>query len=190
MLITKFPSPKLFLCRRNFFKSFLSKRGLSEEVRVRFAPSPTGKLHIGGLRTALYNYLFAKKYNGKFLLRIEDTDRDRFQEDSLDNIIQSLNWAGILPDFGPHVKKTNDKEEGGPWLQSQRLHLYNQHVDILLKNGQAYKCFCDETRLALLRRNAAARQEKIGYDGKCRSLSEEQIQRFIKGIYLSDTKKK
>ena len=98
----------------------------ASEVRVRFAPSPTGKLHIGGLRTAFYNYLFAKKYNGKFLLRLEDTDRDRTQPESLENIIESLTWARILPDYGPHAVKHDDVEQGAPWIQSHRLDIYDK----------------------------------------------------------------
>ena len=170
---------KNILFKTNFFKYVLAKRNLSDEVRVRFAPSPTGKLHIGGLRTALYNYLLAKKHNGKFLLRNEDTDRERLQLDSLDNIISSLKWAGIEPDYGPHVQRLDDIEQGGPWFQSSRLDLYQANVNILLEKKLAYKCFCDETRLDLLRRNAAARQEKIGYDGKCRNLPDDVIENYI-----------
>lgn len=172
------------LFKKTFFYKIISicKYSSSEskaEVRVRFAPSPTGKLHIGGLRTAFYNYLLAKKYNGKFLLRIEDTDRDRIKENSLENIFESLKWAGIEPDYGPHKKQSDDDVEGAPWVQSQRLNLYNKHADILVESKKAYRCFCDENRLILLRRNAAKHQEKIGYDGKCRNLSESTVKKYL-----------
>ena len=158
---------------------FTLTRQYSTQVRVRFAPSPTGKLHIGGLRTAFFNYLFAKKYNGKFILRIEDTDQDRLQVDSIQNIIESLKWAGIEPDFGPHVSKIDDLTQGGPWLQSKRLEIYHDYIKLLLETDKAYHCFCDEARLSLLKRNAAKRQEKLSYDGKCRHLSAQQVQDLI-----------
>lgn len=158
---------------------FYLPRQYSTEVRVRFAPSPTGKLHIGGLRTAFYNYLFAKKYNGKFILRIEDTDQERLQTDSIQNIIESLKWAGIEPDYGPHITKQDDSTQGGPWLQSKRLHIYHEYIKMLLNSGKAYHCFCDEARLSLLKRNAAKRQEKLSYDGKCRHLSTQSVQKLI-----------
>jgi glutamyl-tRNA synthetase len=153
---------------------------IPNEVRVRFAPSPTGKLHIGGLRTAFYNYLFAKKYNGKFLLRIEDTDRDRIQVNSLENIIESLNWAKISPDYGPHIKNKDDTEQGAPWIQSHRLDIYDKYVKILLDTKKAYRCFCDEGRLQLLKRNAAKNAVKISYDGKCSHLSDQVVESYLK----------
>jgi len=153
----------------------------NSNIRVRFAPSPTGKLHIGGLRTAFYNYLFARKHNGEFILRIEDTDQERLVKDSLNNIVESLKWAGLEPDLGPGFNKSNanEIEAGGPWMQSQRLHIYAQHAKVLLEQKKAYRCFCDETRLALLKRNAAKRLEKIGYDGKCRHLDDETINNYL-----------
>ncbi|UJH90209.1 glutamate--tRNA ligase [Antarcticibacterium sp. 1MA-6-2] len=106
------------------------------KVRVRFAPSPTGPLHIGGVRTALYNYLFAKKHNGDFLLRIEDTDQNRFVEGAEEYIIESLNWCGIPYDEGP------GKEAGyGPYKQSERAHLYKKYADELIESGNAYYAF-------------------------------------------------
>lgn len=105
-------------------------------VRVRFAPSPTGYLHVGGLRTALYNYLFARHYNGKLILRIEDTDRSRYVENSVENLIQSITWAGIQFDEGPHVGGNF-----GPYFQSQRLHIYKKYAKELLDNGWAYYAF-------------------------------------------------
>ncbi|MDL2228349.1 glutamate--tRNA ligase [Bacteroidales bacterium OttesenSCG-928-K03] len=106
------------------------------QIRVRFAPSPTGPLHIGGVRTALYNYLFAKKHNGKFLLRIEDTDQTRFVPGAQEYIIESLNWCGIKPDEGVGVGG-----EFGPYIQSERKEIYQVYVDELLKKGNAYIAF-------------------------------------------------
>ncbi len=101
--------------------------------------------------------MFAKKYKGKFILRIEDTDRDRYQKDSVQNLIESLNWCGIHADYGPHLTRDDDNEQGAPWLQSQRLNIYQNYADLLLKSNKAYRCFCDETRLVLIKKNAAKR---------------------------------
>jgi glutamyl-tRNA synthetase len=157
--------PKIFKIHLNLTKH------LSTKVRVRFAPSPTGKLHFGGLRTAFYNYLFARKNKGKFILRIEDTDRQRYQTDSVNHIIESLKWTGLRPDEGPGFSE----HDSTLYFQSNRLELYKKFADRLLKSGHAYKCFCDETRLEFLKKNAAKNQEKGGYDGKCRNLSQSQI---------------
>ncbi|QLH53701.1 MAG: Glutamate--tRNA ligase [Candidatus Kapaibacterium sp.] len=105
-------------------------------VRVRFAPSPTGYLHVGGLRTALYNYFFARKHNGKLILRIEDTDRTRYVEGSVENLIKTLTWAGIEFDEGPHIGGPY-----GPYYQSQRLEIYRKHADLLIEKGWAYYAF-------------------------------------------------
>src|SRR5262245_35970960 len=116
-------------------------------IRVRFAPSPTGFLHVGGLRTALYNFLFAQKHGGTFVLRIEDTDRARYVEGAVENLIQTLQWSGLNYDEGP--------EKGGacgPYIQSQRLEIYRQHIDVLLTNGSAYRCFCSPERLEEVRK--------------------------------------
>lgn len=109
---------------------------MSKNVRVRFAPSPTGPLHIGGVRTALFNYLFAKKHNGDFVLRIEDTDQNRYVEGAEDYIVEALNWCGIPFDEGP-----NKNEKFGPYRQSERKHLYKQYADDLIANGKAYYAF-------------------------------------------------
>ena len=157
-------------CQRSLSSASSVPRG--EEVRVRFAPSPTGKLHIGGLRTALYNYLFARKHGGVFMLRIEDTDQTRLQPGSVESILEGLAWAGITPDLGPHKPCAPDSDS---WYQSQRLHLYERFVNELLANGKAYRCFCDETRLNLQRKNALHRKEAYRYDRRCRHLSEAQV---------------
>jgi len=117
------------------------------DIRVRFAPSPTGYLHVGGLRTALYNYLFAKHHKGKIILRIEDTDRTRFVEGAMENLIQSLSWAGIEFDEGPHIGGSF-----GPYIQSERFDIYKEYCQILVQNQTAYYAFdtpeeLDEMRL-------------------------------------------
>ena len=109
---------------------------MSQKVRVRFAPSPTGPLHIGGVRTALFNYLFAKKHGGDFVLRIEDTDQNRYVEGAEDYIVKSLEWCGVSFDEGP-----NKNEKFGPYRQSERKHLYKQYADELIANGKAYYAF-------------------------------------------------
>ncbi|PJA99221.1 MAG: glutamate--tRNA ligase [Ignavibacteriales bacterium CG_4_9_14_3_um_filter_30_11] len=143
---------------------------INKEVRVRFAPSPTGYLHIGGLRTALYNYLFAKNNKGKFILRIEDTDRNRYVDGALDNLISTLNWAGLTADEGP--------ETGGifgPYLQSERLDIYKSHIKNLLVNKKAYYCFCTQERLRDLREKQKQEGLQTKYDKHCLSLSQNEI---------------
>src|SRR5271157_5179907 len=115
-------------------------------IRVRFTPSPTGYLHVGGARTALFNYLFARHHQGTFILRIEDTDRSRFQEGALEEIYRSLQWLGLDWDEGP------GKDAGfGPYIQSQRVSLYSSFAEQLLKEDKAYRCFCTAERLAQVR---------------------------------------
>lgn len=119
--------------------------------RVRFAPSPTGYLHVGGLRTALYNYLFAKKHGGTFVLRIEDTDQTRLVEGAVKNLIEVLEWAGLTPDESPEL---NGKGGGafGPYVQSKRLEIYKRHCEILVKSGNAYHCFSTAEELEEVRK--------------------------------------
>ncbi|EFA03776.2 putative glutamate--tRNA ligase, mitochondrial-like Protein [Tribolium castaneum] len=149
-----------------------------EAVRVRFAPSPTGFLHLGGLRTALYNYFFAKSCNGAFILRIEDTDQSRLVEGAIEQLQHDLNWAGIQIDEGPSSGGSH-----GPYIQSQRLHIYREHVTTLLNNGSAYHCFCTEKRLELLRREAIRIREIPKYDNRCRSLKPEEVEeKLAQGI--------
>src|SRR5207244_5233439 len=115
-------------------------------VRVRFAPSPTGPLHIGGIRTALYNYLFAKKYGGTFILRIEDTDQSRFIAQAETYIIESLNWCGMRSDEGPNT--------GGPYapyMQSERKEMYHQYAEQLISSGHAYYAFDTSEELEAMR---------------------------------------
>jgi glutamyl-tRNA synthetase len=146
------------------------------QPRVRFAPSPTGYLHIGGLRTALYNYLFAKNQNGKIILRIEDTDRKRFVEGAIDNLLDTLNWAGIIFDEGPDL--------GGdcaPYLQSARLQIYKDHIQKLIKEGKAYYCFCTPERLEKLREEQQKQKfPQSKYDKHCLQLSKNEIDEKLK----------
>ena len=111
-------------------------------VRVRFAPSPTGFLHIGGLRTALYNYLYAKQNDGIFILRIEDTDRNRYVEGAVENLIKTMQWSGIEYDEGPKIEGNK-----GPYFQSKRLGIYKKYIQQLIKKEKAYPCFYSTERL-------------------------------------------
>jgi glutamyl-tRNA synthetase len=138
-------------------------------VRVRYAPSPTGLQHIGSARTALYNYLFARSLGGTFVLRIEDTDRERFVPEALQDIYDSYAWLGISWDEGP------DKGGAvGPYFQSERLSLYRAHADELVAKGFAYRCYCTPQRLDGLRKEQQEKKLPIGYDRRCRTLSEAE----------------
>ncbi|MEM8534887.1 MAG: glutamate--tRNA ligase, partial [Chloroflexota bacterium] len=142
-------------------------------VRVRFAPSPTGYLHIGGVRTALFNWLFARHYGGQFILRIEDTDEKRFVEGAADDMMASLRWIGITWDEGPDVGGPH-----GPYIQSQRseMGIYRQHIDQLLEKGLAYKSFVTEEELTQMRADAQARGVKsFRFRGVERDWSLEQM---------------
>ncbi len=147
-------------------------------VRVRFAPSPTGYLHVGGLRTALYNYLFAKNQNGKFILRIEDTDRTRLVENSTQGLIEILNWAGIKYDEGPVVGG-----EYGPYVQSERLDIYNNHIKILINSGHAYYAFDTPEEIEQMRKMLQAKGLNPKYDRRTMknqlTLSEDEVQRRV-----------
>lgn len=143
-------------------------------IRTRFAPSPTGYLHVGGLRTALYCYLLAKKNNGKFLLRIEDTDQARTVPGAIDNIIDTLKWAGLDYDEGP--KKGGDC---GPYIQSERLDLYKKHALELIDKNHAYYCFCTQERIARVREIQIAAKQPPAYDKLCRNLSPQEVEKRL-----------
>jgi glutamyl-tRNA synthetase len=143
------------------------------ELRVRFAPSPTGYLHIGGARTALFNYLFAKHNGGKFVLRIEDTDVERTIEDSAEKMMESLKWLGLTWDEGPVVGGP-----AGPYQQSQRQELYRKYALTLMDKGLAYKCYCTPEELEAEREQARQAKKAPRYSGRCRNLTQEQISRF------------
>ncbi|ABB13998.1 glutamate--tRNA ligase [Carboxydothermus hydrogenoformans] len=143
-------------------------------VRVRFAPSPTGPLHIGGARSALFNYLFARKNNGVFIVRIEDTDLERSSRESEKNILESLKWLGITWDEGIEVGGEN-----GPYRQTERLDLYQKYAQKLIEEGFAYYCFCTEEELEEERKNLLAKGEMPRYLGKCRNLTPEQKEKYL-----------
>ena len=139
-------------------------------VRVRFAPSPTGNLHIGGARTALYNWLFARHHGGKFILRIEDTDRERSTLESNKAIFDGLEWLGLDWDEGPKVNGQH-----GPYFQTERVTIHQEHADRLIKEGKAYYCFCSPEELKKKREEAEGRKEAPRYDGTCRKCAKEEI---------------
>jgi glutamyl-tRNA synthetase len=135
---------------------------MTAPVRVRFAPSPTGYLHVGGARTALFNYLFARRHRGVFVLRIEDTDRERSTKEAVDAIFEGLRWLGLQWDEGPHVGGPY-----GPYFQSERLGGYAEAGERLLAEGRAYRCFCDPEDLKRRREASLAKGEPPKYDRKC-----------------------
>lgn len=141
-------------------------------VRTRFAPSPTGYVHVGSVRTALYNYLFARHHGGQYLLRIEDTDQNRKVEGAVENLLSSMLKLGIQHDEGP-----DNGGPCGPYYQSQRLEIYQEHIKNLLENGTAYRCFCSSERLDEMRQE----QQLLGlapkYDGTCRALTPEESEK-------------
>jgi len=144
-------------------------------VRVRYAPSPTGMQHIGGIRTALFNYLFARANRGSFILRVEDTDRTRFNPEALKDLFDSLEWLGIQYDEGPGKDGTC-----GPYVQSERKSLYAELVGSLLNSGNAYYCFCSAERLDSIRNEQKSAKKNIGYDRYCRSISVDEAKSRIK----------
>lgn len=146
-------------------------------IRTRFAPSPTGFLHVGSLRTALYSYLVAKQSGGKFVLRVEDTDQKRTVEGGLENIIRSLVWGGVIPDEGAELDsagKITQVGDKGPYIQSQRLDIYAKYAQELLDKDKAYYCFCTSERLEELRNYQQANKLPTGYDGHCRDLDPKE----------------
>jgi len=139
-------------------------------IRVRFAPSPTGFLHIGGLRTALYNELFALKNGGRLILRVEDTDQARFVPGAVENLLRTLAWAGIEPVEGPFLDaggQISQRGEFGPYIQSQRLDIYRRHAEQLLAEGKAYRCYCTTDCLEEMKKSQAVSGQPIMYDKRC-----------------------
>lgn len=145
-----------------------------KEVRVRIAPSPTGNCHVGTARNALYNYIFAKKNNGKMILRIDDTDMKRNSEESEKGIFEGLRWIGIDWDEGPDVGGPY-----GPYRQSERLDIYNKYIEQLINEGKAYYCFCTEEEIEAERRQQTLKKETVKYSGKCRNLSKEEVEKRL-----------
>jgi nondiscriminating glutamyl-tRNA synthetase len=146
---------------------------MTQEVRVRYAPSPTGHLHIGNARTALFNYLYARSVGGKFIIRIEDTDKKRNIEGGEESQLKYLQWLGI--DWDESVDKPG---EYGPYRQSERNHIYEQYLNELLESGQAYKCYCTEEELEAEREAQSASGQMPRYSGKCRNLTIEDQEKL------------
>lgn len=145
----------------------------NRRVRVRFAPSPTGWLHVGNARTALFNWLYVRHTDGDFILRIEDTDQKRLVPGALGDIKSGLRWLGLGWDEGPDAGG-----DYGPYAQSERLGIYQEHIEKLLDSGYAYKCYCSSERLERVRQEKQARGESPGYDRQCRNLSAEERAAF------------
>lgn len=142
----------------------------TNKVRVRYPPSPTGYFHAGGARTALFNWLFARRHGGVFVLRIEDTDRSRYVPAALQDLLDGLRWLGLDWDEGPEV--------GGPYapyFQSERLPIYQEYAQKLVAEGQAYKCYCSTERLEAMREEQRRRKQPPGYDRRCRNLTRKEI---------------
>ncbi|MBU3692035.1 MAG: glutamate--tRNA ligase [Candidatus Nanopelagicaceae bacterium] len=143
------------------------------EVRVRFAPSPTGDLHVGNIRTALFDWAYARHTGGKLIFRIEDTDRERVTDEYIARAIETLRWLGLDWDEGPEVGGPY-----GPYLQSQRLEIYTEWAQTFLRNGDAYNCYCSTEELEARREKQRELNQAPGYDGKCRDLSAAEIADF------------
>ena len=155
------------------FEVYMSEK--THQVRVRFAPSPTGFLHVGGARTAIYNYFFAKATGGTFYLRIEDTDRKRYNEAALKDLLRDLKWLGLNWDEGPGCEGAC-----GPYVQSERLEIYHREIQKLLDSGMAYYCFCSEERLNEIRAaQKKAGAPETGYDRHCRNIPREEAEARI-----------
>jgi glutamyl-tRNA synthetase len=146
-----------------------------DKVKVRFAPSPTGDLHIGGVRTALFNWLFARHNEGKFVLRIEDTDQERSTQESVEQIISAMKWVGLNWDEGPDAGG-----DFGPYYQSERNEFYKKALDYLLEKDRAYYCYCTPEEIDQMRAEAEASGKPSLYPGRCRHLSQEEIEEFKK----------
>lgn len=145
------------------------------KVITRFAPSPTGYVHLGNIRTALFNVLLARKYGGEFLLRIEDTDAERSKKEFTAALMQDMRWLGLGWDHGPAA----DDGEPGDYHQSQRQHLYKKYYDELHENGKVYPCFCSSQRLDILRKTQLSAGQPPRYDGMCAHLSREEVEKKI-----------
>ena len=145
------------------------------EVRTRFAPSPTGDLHVGNIRTALFDWAYARHTGGKLIFRIEDTDRERVTDEYINRAIETLQWLGLNWDEGPEVGGPY-----GPYLQSQRLEIYTHWAKTFVANGDAYNCYCSTEELEKRREKQRELNQAPGYDGKCRSLSADEISEFEK----------
>lgn len=162
-----------------FSKSLTSEAETSETrptIRVRFAPSPTGYLHVGGARTALFNFLFSQKQHGTFVLRVEDTDEARSTEDALKKQLADLIWLGLRWDEGPDPDTLQDFGSYGPYRQSQRRDIYKKFAEQLISQNHAYYCFCTDQEIENMRESARIQKRPPHYDGRCRKLSNDEVQ--------------
>ena len=148
------------------------------KVKVRIAPSPTGDPHVGTAYIGLFNYAFAKHNGGKFILRIEDTDRTRYSETSEQQIFDAMKWLGLNYEEGPDVGGPC-----GPYRQSERMGMYAKYAEQLVEKGEAYYCFCTQERLKALRERQEAMHQAPGYDGHCRKLTKEEVEDLKKEKY-------
>ena len=149
-----------------------------KRIRTRFAPSPTGYLHIGGVRSALYPELLAKQNNGDFILRIEDTDRSRYVEGSVENLVRTLKQLNIKPNEGVWLDEAGtiiQRGDKGPYIQSERQKIHQKYAEELVKMDKAYYCFCSQERLEEIRRIQEATKQPTGYDGHCRNLTPQEV---------------
>jgi glutamyl-tRNA synthetase len=142
----------------------------TKPVRLRFAPSPTGYFHVGGARTALWDWLYVRRMGGRFILRVEDTDRTRYDPQSVPDLLEALRWLGLCWDEGPEVGGAF-----GPYYQSDRLPLYHQYAEQLVAEGKAYRCYCSPQRLEQVREAQRQAKQSVGYDRHCRTLTRQQI---------------
>ncbi|MBF8280645.1 MAG: glutamyl-tRNA synthetase [Candidatus Magasanikbacteria bacterium] len=150
--------------------------------RVRFAPSPTGFLHVGGLRTALYNFLYAGKHGGDFILRIEDTDRERYVEGAVLNLLKTLHQMGLDADEGLSINDEDEVTQSGkfgPYVQSERLKIYSRYAAELVEKGRAYYCFCGAERLDKLRSEQQTAKVPMKYDELCKKLTPVAVERRL-----------
>lgn len=147
---------------------------MNNKIRIRFAPSPTGFLHVGSLRTVLFDYLIAKSLNGKLILRIEDTDQKREVAGAVDGLIDILKWVGLEFDEGPHVGGDH-----GPYVQTERLEIYQKYLQELLDKDGAYHCFCSPERLEIMRQEQSANKMPPRYDRSCRDLTSDEVKKKI-----------
>ena len=166
------------MCSKQIIVLLAESKGekIMSKVRTRFAPSPTGRMHVGNLRTALYAYLISKHQDGDFILRIEDTDQERYVEGAVDIIYRTLAKTGLIHDEGP------DKDGGcGPYVQSERQAkgIYLEYAKQLVEKGEAYYCFCDKERLESLKTSVAGKEITV-YDKHCLSLSKEEVEEKLK----------
>ena len=150
----------------------------TKPIRTRLAPSPTGLVHIGTVRTGLFNFLFARKYAGQFILRVEDTDRSRFVEGAMENMIEVMQKFGIFFDEGPRLDehgKMYEVVDKVPYIQSDRLDIYQKYTQELLEKKLGYYCFCSSDRLEELRKEQMALKKPAMYDRLCRNLTDEEV---------------